>query len=203
MLWVSVCAASCYFQLPCAALVTRLRRILQFLPDTRQLDFRAAGLIKKNKLADVRQPLFYKFPELVYIRGVVRSGPSKWLHNFNGQARMLLRRQEHWVAQANRFLLAQTTVGLQPAEDHDSGARVQAIIKIRLVFQSIGKDQCGTSFVRLFELACDVARLDGFRVPGFVGSIAGRAFERRGMRHEEDHQDKPNRRAGYSKEVSF
>jgi len=87
MLWVSVCAASCYFQLPCAALVTRLRRILQFLPDTRQLDFRAAGLIKKNKLVDVRQPLFYKFPELVYIRGVVRSGPSKWLHNFNGQAR--------------------------------------------------------------------------------------------------------------------
>src|SRR5205823_12811785 len=141
MLWVSVCAASCYFQLPCAALVTRLRRILQFLPDTRQLDFRAAGLIKKNKLVDVRQPLFYKFPELVYIRGVVRSGPSKWLHNFNGQARMLLRRQEHWVAQANRFLLAQTSVGLQPAEDKDCVGLDKESIKISLVFQIEAKVQ--------------------------------------------------------------
>src|SRR5437899_11891120 len=122
MLWVSVCAASCYFQLPCAALVTRLRRILQFLPDTRQLDFRAAGLIKKNKLVDVRQPLFYKFPELVYIPDAVRSGPSKWLHNFNGQERMLIRPQEPWVARSNRFLLTFTAIGLQPPSVHGAVA---------------------------------------------------------------------------------
>src|SRR5437879_13200433 len=60
------------------------------------------------------------------------------------------------------------------------------------------------SFVHLSELGCHVGRPDGLSVPGLVGGIARRAFERRRARQEKDNQDKSHRRrAGDSIEASF
>src|SRR2546430_16917424 len=66
---VSARLASLCCRFVCQTSVTRLRCFLQLLPHTRQFDFGAAGLIKKNEFLDVRQPLLHKFPELVYIGG--------------------------------------------------------------------------------------------------------------------------------------
>jgi len=66
-----------------------LGRVKQLLPHTGEFDFGAAGLIKENEFLDVRQPLLHKFPELVYIGGVVFGRPGECLRDFNGKTRML------------------------------------------------------------------------------------------------------------------
>src|SRR2546430_8411269 len=135
---VSARLASVGCRFVCQTSVTRLRCLLQLLPHTRQFDFGAAGLIKKNEFLEVRQPLLHKFPELVYIGGVVFGRPSECLRDFNGQTRMLPGRQKHRVAQPHRLLLAETSIGFQPAQDHESWASVQAKIGIRVVLQIVG-----------------------------------------------------------------
>src|SRR5437667_10194132 len=60
------------------------------------------------------------------------------------------------------------------------------------------------SFVHLSELGCHVGRPDGLSVPGLIGGIGRRAFERRWERQEKDNQYKSHRRrAGDSIEASF
>src|SRR5207249_10556272 len=60
------------------------------------------------------------------------------------------------------------------------------------------------SFVHLSELGCHVGRPDGLSVPGLIGGIAKRAFERPRARQEKDNRDKSHRRrAGDSIEASF
>src|SRR5437667_10893746 len=60
------------------------------------------------------------------------------------------------------------------------------------------------SFVHFSELGCHVGRPDGLSVPGLIGGIAKRAFERPRARQENDNRDKSHRRrAGDSIEASF
>src|SRR2546430_4657625 len=91
---VSARLASLCCRFVCQTSVTRLRCFLQLLPHTRQFDFGAAGLIKKNEFLDVRQPLLHKFPELVYIGGGFFWRPNECLRGFYCPKRLLPGRQE-------------------------------------------------------------------------------------------------------------